>query len=70
MSNELIQYCKAENNINYYAEMITNGLIFKSELFKKLVRCEVTHYQITLDGLPEVHTRRVTKAKTFDIIFK
>lgn len=71
MSNELIQYCK-ENNINYYAEMITNGLIFKSELFKKLVQCEVTHYQITLDGLPEVHdTRRVTKkgAKTFDIIF-
>lgn len=71
MSNELIKFCN-ENNIRYYAEMITNGLIFKQEIYEKLVECQIRHYQITLDGLPEIHDkRRITKkgTNTFDIIF-
>src|SRR5690625_1815443 len=72
MSKDLIAYCD-KNKLRYFAEMITNGLIFKKALFKKLVECKITHYQITLDGLTEIHDkRRILKSGggTFDVIFK
>jgi uncharacterized protein len=60
------------NKIHYVSDMITNGLSLKPSLFKELVvKCKVTNYQITIDGVAEAHDkRRITKEghPTFDII--
>jgi uncharacterized protein len=72
-SKKLIELAN-ERGIAYSADMITNGLSLKPNLFKELVEdCKVTTYQITIDGTAESHDqRRVTKTgdPTFDIIFK
>ncbi|MBV8254762.1 MAG: SPASM domain-containing protein [Chitinophaga sp.] len=71
-SKQLIEKA-AEKGITYYANMITNGLSFKKNVFLKLVtECKITDFQITLDGTAISHDkRRITKTgeSTFDIIF-
>lgn len=56
----------------YMADMITNGLSLKPDLFTELVeQCKISKYQITIDGMKENHdTRRITKSgeATYDII--
>lgn len=72
MSDRLIGFC-ADKGIRYDARMITNGLSFKPAVFQQLLEKQVTHFQITLDGLGKTHDlMRITKegAKTFDIILK
>lgn len=73
LSERLITYCK-ENNIYYNADIITNGVLLKQDIFKKLVvDCKVTSFQITLDGMKRFHdSRRMTKGGkgSFDVIVK
>lgn len=70
-SQRLIDFCK-ENDLVYISDMITNGLSLKPNLFKELVeKCNITNYQITIDGTAESHDkRRFTKKgePTYDII--
>jgi uncharacterized protein len=58
----------------YIADMITNGLSLKPDLFTELVdKYKVSRYQITIDGMKEHHdTRRITKSgeATYDIIME
>ncbi len=70
-SKELFKIC-AEFNLKYEADIITNGLILKPHIYKKLLELNVSLYQITVDGTEETHDkRRITKkgAATFNIIY-
>ncbi|HTI90390.1 MAG TPA: radical SAM protein [Puia sp.] len=62
-----------ERKVGYMANIITNGLSLKPDIFAELVKDHfVRTYQITVDGTKENHdTRRITKSgeKTFDIIY-
>ncbi|ASZ11355.1 SPASM domain-containing protein [Chitinophaga pendula] len=62
-----------EYKLGYKAEIITNALALKPELFEKLVtQYKIMEYQITIDGTAEFHDkRRMLKNGTpsFDIIF-
>jgi uncharacterized protein len=72
-SDKIVDYC-ITNNITYQADIISNGLLLKPELFKTLItQCKINNYQITLDGIKEFHDkRRMTKGGegSFDIIMK
>lgn len=72
MSERLRHYC-SENQIQYVASMITNGLSFKKNVAIRLFEQNIRHFQITLDGGPETHDiMRITKEgkKTFAIILE
>lgn len=63
-----------ENGLKYGAQMITNGLSLKPQIFYDLVEnYKVRNFEITLDGTQKHHDlRRHTKLKkkTFDLIFR
>ncbi|AGL02256.1 radical SAM/SPASM domain-containing protein [Desulfoscipio gibsoniae] len=50
----------AQNNIAYYAKMVTNGYLIAHDpkIIQRLKDSKITSLQITLDGPPEVHNRR------------
>lgn len=57
MSMLFITYCD-NNNIEYSAEIITNGYYLTRQNIKKLVECRVMQIQITVDGNKESHDER------------
>lgn len=57
MSMLFITYCD-NNNIEYSAEIITNGYYLTRQNIKKLVECRVKQIQITVDGNKESHDER------------
>jgi len=59
LSDRLISFCK-ENNIEYTADIITNGLSINSiDKIKKLViNSKIKRYQITVDSFAEYHDKR------------
>ncbi len=63
-----------EFGIQYFADMITNGLSLKPNVFNNLVKNhKVRFYQITIDGVKETHDNsRMTKQNnpTFDLIMR
>lgn len=72
MSAQLINICR-ENSVIYYAAMTTNAYTLNLNTFKKLIRCKVRSYQITIDGLRETHDRQRCLANgngTFERIIK
>ena len=72
MSAQLINICR-ENSVIYYAAMTTNAYTLNLNTFKKLIRCKVRSYQITIDGLKETHDRQRCLANgngTFERIIK
>lgn len=54
LSNEFKEICKAYRK-PYSAIMTTNGYLLDHEMFKRMKKCRVLNYQITLDGMPEIH---------------
>jgi uncharacterized protein len=46
------------NNIFYSANIITNGYKLTEQNIHKLIACQVTHAQITLDGPEHIHDKR------------
>ncbi|UCJ09888.1 radical SAM protein [Chitinophaga pendula] len=72
MSAPLLEYTTAMG-IRYSANMVTNGLSLKENIFREMVeQWKVTNFQITLDGVAAYHDKnRYTKQNkpTFDIIF-
>ena len=72
MSKELISFCD-QNDIRYSANIITNGFLLTQEIADMLKSVKVRKYQITIDGIGEVHnyTRHlVNGGGTFDKIVK
>jgi uncharacterized protein len=74
--SEKIIALAGENNLDYTANMVTNGYLLAGhpEMVQKLKDSRVTAFQITLDGPPEVHNgRRMLKAgrgPTFDRVLE
>ena len=46
-----------QSRVNYDAEIITNGYLLTQEIADKLYKAKITKYQVTLDGLEEVHNK-------------
>lgn len=70
MSNHLIEICKRKKKA-YISGVTTNGYNLTLDLFKKLKKMRITDYQVTIDGLPEIHDKQrvlVDGGKTFDVI--
>lgn len=70
LSYQLLEICKRKKKI-YNSGVTTNGYNLTLDMFKKLKKMHVTEYQVTIDGLPEVHDNQRVLAngeKTFDVI--
>ncbi|GFR34199.1 radical SAM/SPASM domain-containing protein [Thermobrachium celere] len=58
LSTNFINICK-ENNAEYYAGIITNGVLLNKDIAKDLREiCHVRFTQITIDGLEETNNKR------------
>jgi len=56
LSHRFIELC-TENNVEYSADIVTNGYLLTQEIADMLAECKVTRCQITLDGLQECNDR-------------
>lgn len=54
LTAELKKLC-CQNHKSYVASITTNGYMLTGDIFKRLYRCHVLSYQITIDGLSETH---------------
>lgn len=60
MSKKIISMCN-EKELNYTANIVTNGLLLTEEMAKTLLEYKVTFAQVTIDGLEKTHNnRRIT----------
>lgn len=48
----------AENQINYSADIVTNGYFLTKDVFQKLVSWDIRQFMITIDGIEAVHNQR------------
>lgn len=72
LTNEFLKLCK-ENNVSYYASIITNGYFFTKDVAQKLRDFNISTVQITIDGPKEYHdSKRPLKngGGTFDTIIE
>jgi len=70
LSAQLLEIC-AKHRVRYSSSMTTNGYNLTLSVFKKMQKCRINTYQITLDGVKDTHDRqrvRVSGAGTFDQI--
>ena len=70
LSQELIGICHSVNR-KYSATITTNGYLLNDGVFKQMLKNRITLYQITLDGLKNIHDRDRKFANgngTFDVI--
>lgn len=70
LSEQMIELC-AKHRVRYSAGMTTNGYNLTLDVFKKMQKCRVSKYQITLDGLAKHHDKARVRAdgqSTFEII--
>lgn len=57
LSNTFIAEAK-EHEIDYSADIVTNGFFLTKEVFENLLSWEVRQYMVTIDGVQAVHDRR------------
>lgn len=72
ISKKVQEICKRAKK-QFYASITTNGYLLTPTNIEKLVKCDVTSYVITLDGIEETHNKtRVLKSggPTYDTIIK
>lgn len=72
MNSEIYNYCKA-NGKELKSDIITNGYLLSKELLDKFEECHIHHFQITLDGVKEIHDKRRMKldgSGTFNKIYE
>ncbi len=70
ISQKLMAICSAMKK-TYAAGITTNGYLLTPEVMKKLIKCHVFQYQITLDGARDIHDKYrhlIGGAPTFDRI--
>lgn len=56
LSDEFIDICHSVNR-KYSAAITTNGYLLNNEMFSRMLKNHITLYQITLDGLKNIHDR-------------
>lgn len=72
ISEQAINMC-AQNGKSYISTMTTNGYLLTPSILQELIRLRVLGYQITLDGIKEIHDaqRKLYNGQgTFDVIKK
>lgn len=70
ISTKVMDICKKARR-KYVADITTNGYLLSLDTFKKLLSLNVLEYQITIDGVKEVHDSKkplVNGGGTFDIV--
>lgn len=70
ISNEIIDVCK-EKEIKYAASIVTNGYLLSRSIAERLIKCNVSDVQITIDGDKASHnSRRILYdgSPTYDVI--
>lgn len=72
LSKSLIELCR-KKKVTYFAGMTTNGYLLNLDTFRRMLRCRVIDYQITVDGLKSDHDRlRMLKDNrgSYDVIMQ
>lgn len=73
MSEEIKNLCRFYK-IPFTASITTNGYLLDTENFKRLLRCNVLYYQITIDGTKQIHDcqrpHETDKGSTYDVIIE
>lgn len=70
ISNRLIKYC-SDKSLRYSARMVTNARLLDISCLGRLIGCQVSKYQITLDGLRSSYDQvRGVEPGTFDIVLR
>lgn len=72
ISTKVMDICKKARR-KYVADITTNGYLLTLDTFKKLLSLNVLEYQITVDGVKEVHDSKkplVNGEGTFDTVTK
>lgn len=54
MTNGFLEICRAYR-IPYTANITTNGYLLTEEMVRRMIKCHITSYQITVDGLESTH---------------
>lgn len=70
LSKEFLKICK-EYNVEYEANIVTNGYLLNDRVLEKLMSLKVKSIQITLDGTRALHDKTrylIGKMPTFDTI--
>ena len=71
LSQRFIEICKEHKKL-YFASITTNGYYLDLDTFRKLKKCNIFSYQITLDGYRESHDKQrplYNGRGTYDVIF-
>lgn len=61
LSEEMINICKLAKK-PYAASITTNGSLMDVDTFRKLLKCHITNFQVTIDGPEKIHDRLKVKA--------
>lgn len=70
LSDQFIEICKKAKK-PYTSSITSNGYLLTPENMKTLIKCKVYSYQVTIDGIEEVHNRQkphITGVKTFQTV--
>ena len=54
MTENFLEICRTYR-IPYTANITTNGYLLTPEMLKRMMKCHVTSYQVTIDGLEDTH---------------
>lgn len=57
LSRHFIEICK-QHRIPYTSNITTNGYLLNHDNMKKLLKCHITSFQITVDGLEKTHNHQ------------
>lgn len=55
ISDHILSLTKTFSNINYQADITTNGYFLKPDIFRKLLNWNIRNYQISFDGPKKQH---------------
>lgn len=72
LSTKIMEICKRTKR-KYISDITTNGYLLDLDAFRKLLEWNVVEYQITIDGIKEIHDSKkplVNGEGTFDIVTK
>lgn len=70
LSEQMIEVCRAYHK-PYTASITTNGYLLSEDVFRKLLKCRVLQFHITIDGDKENHNRQRVLGDgkpTYDVI--
>ena len=57
VTEKFLKICSKER-IPYFASISTNGYLLTPDIWKKLKKCHICNFQITVDGLENVHDKQ------------